>query len=403
MSVRFELKSPLPSRRSAEALREQLIEHFIGTRPVPGQQFMSEYELARVVGLSRPTVRRAMLELHREGWIERRNGRGTFIGPRAGMAGAPRPHNVNPNNVNHHAVTPARGLLRMALLVHGLGDYRHDWYSPAVLSGIDDVANDLGVSIEVLGDYDCDVKSVSQRLLQSRPDVLACTAPAARHAMLIGESQRLDIPCIGTGTFLTDLGVPTVCEDGVAGGAMAVRHLVEHGHRRIGFIQVAFSVPWVFHRHEGYLRGLRECGLDGDDRYSLWLRPGEDEQAALLEYFNRAKPTAVVVGSFAPLHHLAPLVQSGKIRVPHDVSVVNFDQHPECAGWLGGIKPTVVELPLREMGRRLAGMARAIVDGNEVAPLTCLPCTLSQGASVAKLCQITKEQKGLPAPPARMS
>src|SRR3954464_15465957 len=209
MSVRFELKSPLPSRRSAEALREQLIEHFIGTRPKPGAPFMSEYELARVVGLSRPTVRRAMLELHREGWIERRNGRGTFIGPRAAMPVPPR----------RHAVEASRRVLRMALLVHALGDFRHDWYSPAVLSGIDDVANELAVSIEVLGDYDCDVKSVSQRLMQSHPDVLACTAPAAKHAMLIGESQRLDIPCIGTGTFLTDLNVPMVCEDGIVGGA----------------------------------------------------------------------------------------------------------------------------------------------------------------------------------------
>jgi DNA-binding LacI/PurR family transcriptional regulator len=67
------------------------------------------------------------------------------------------------------------------------------------------------------------------------------------------------------------------------------------------------------------------------------------------------------------------------------VSIVNFDQHPECAGWLGGVKPTTVELPLREMGRRLAGMARAIVEGNEVAPTTCLPCTLSQGGSVASV------------------
>src|SRR5688572_10726467 len=302
MSVRFELKAPLPSRRSAEALREQLIEHFIGTRPKVGQQFMSEYELARVVGLSRPTVRRAMQELNREGWIERRNGRGTFIGPRAGMPLPPR----------RAPVSSSRRVLRMALLVHGLGDFRHDWYSPAVLSGIDDVANDLGVSIEVLGDYDCDVKSVSQRLMQSHPDVLACTAPGAKHAMLLGEARRLDIPCIGTGTFLTDLGVPTVCEDGVAGGAMAVRHLAERGHRRIGFIQIAYSVPWVFHRHEGYLKGLHESGLDADDCFVRWLLPEEDHAVALLNHIERFGLTAVVAGSFAPLKSLAPLVHSGK-------------------------------------------------------------------------------------------
>jgi len=253
-----------------------------------------------------------------------------------------------------------------------------------VLGGINDLANDLGISIEVLGDYDCDVKSVSQRLMQSHPDVLACTAPGAKHAMLLGEARRLDIPCIGTGTFLTDLGVPTVCEDGVAGGAMAVRHLAERGHRRIGFIQIAYSVPWVFHRHEGYLKGLHESGLDADDCFVRWLLPEEDHAVALLNHIERFGLTAVVAGSFAPLKSLAPLVHSGKIRIPRDLSVVSFDQHPESAAWLGGVRPTTVELPLRAMGRRLAEMARQIVEG-ETVQSTYLPCTLSAGASVATL------------------
>jgi DNA-binding LacI/PurR family transcriptional regulator len=166
---------------------------------------------------------------------------------------------------------------------------------------------------------------------------------------------------------------------------MAVRHLVEHGHQRIGFIQFAFSVPWVFHRHHGYLRGLKECGLDADDRYSLWLRPNEDNVAALSEYFDRYQPTAVIMGSFTSLKALSPLVKSGRLRVPQGVSVISFDQHPECAGWLGGIAPTTVQLPLREFGRKLAAMGRDLLDGKKLEAVTYLPCSVVVGGSVAKV------------------
>ncbi len=199
--------------------------------------------------------------------------------------------------------------------------------------------------------------------------------------MLIGESQRLDIPCIGTGTLLTDLAVPTVCEDGVAGGAMAVRHLVEHGHRRIGFIQIAFSMRGSFIGIMVTCRGCAKLACLPNDCFVLWLRPDEDHQAALTDYFARSRVSAV-------RRQLRAAAQPGAARArgehsrARDVAIISFDQHPESAAWLGGVKPTIVELPLREMGRRLAQMARAIVDGKEVARTTTLPCTLSHGASV---------------------
>src|SRR6185436_2485518 len=85
MSSTFEITTPLPARGSATALRQQLIEHLERSRPRVGDRFLSDFELTQIARLSRPTVRRALDDLQREGWIERRPGVGTFIGPRAGM------------------------------------------------------------------------------------------------------------------------------------------------------------------------------------------------------------------------------------------------------------------------------------------------------------------------------
>jgi len=248
----FEITAPLPPRGSAVALRQQLVDHILRIKPVVGERFLSDHELSRIARLSRPTVRRALDDLEREGWIERRPGIGTFIGPRAGLT-LPIRHDSSGSST--------RQAVRVALLIHMLGDFGHDWYASGVMAGIDQAAEDTGVSLELLGNRDGDVKSVSRRLLQSRPDVLAFCAPPLKHTVLMGEAHRLDIPCIGTGTLLGTLGVPTVCEDGIDASKQAVHHLAQQGHKRIAFVMGTFALPWVFQRRQGYMEGMAEAGL----------------------------------------------------------------------------------------------------------------------------------------------
>src|SRR5690349_4478448 len=102
----FEISAPLPPRGSALALREQLIEHLMKSKPRVGERFLSDHELSRIARLSRPTVRRALDDLEKNGWIERRPGVGTFIGPRAAVA--------NPN----HDGNGTHRVVRLAMLIH---------------------------------------------------------------------------------------------------------------------------------------------------------------------------------------------------------------------------------------------------------------------------------------------
>jgi DNA-binding LacI/PurR family transcriptional regulator len=375
----FEVTTPLPARGSATALRQQLVEHLLRNRPNVGERFLSDHELARITRLSRPTVRRALDELQREGWIERRPGIGTFIGPRAGLPKQEhRRHNHNGSS---------RQTVRLALLMHMLGDFAHDFYVAGLISGIDAAAEETGVTIELVGNRDGDVASASRRLLQSRPDVLALAAPPLKHTVLIGEARRLEIPVIGTGTLMANVGAPSVCEDGEQGARLAVRHLVERGHRRIGLVVPTFPLPWVFARRRGYLAGMDEAGLGGDERLTLWMGSHNEPAGAdaFRRFLAREKPTAVVLASWVLATDLAPLVQSGELVIPRDLSVVTFDQQPGVAGKLGNVAPATVSIPLHAMGVRLAHMARNLIDGETVDTVTTLPCSLVEGESVASI------------------
>jgi DNA-binding LacI/PurR family transcriptional regulator len=62
---------------------------------------------------------------------------------------------------------------------------------------------------------------------------------------------------------------------------------------------------------------------------------------------------------------------------------MHFDQCPETEHWLEGLKPSLVEIPVREMGRSLARLAREIADGRTVERVTKLPCHIRPGTSTA--------------------
>src|SRR5688500_14741511 len=147
MNRSFSITGPLPVRGSASALRDQLLEHLLRVRPSVGERFHSDHELARIAQLSRPTVRRALDDLERDGWIERRPGIGTFIGPRAAIATE---HAVERSNGNGHGKSTAR-TVRLALMIHMMGDMGHDWYAAGVMNGMDHAAGELGVAVELFG------------------------------------------------------------------------------------------------------------------------------------------------------------------------------------------------------------------------------------------------------------
>lgn len=378
-SSTFEITAPLPARGSASALRQQLVQHLERIRPRVGDRFLSDYELTQIARLSRPTVRRALDELQREGWIERRPGVGTFIGPRAGML-------LDHPDGNGGRAGSRQRTVRLALLVHLLGDFVHDWYVSGLISGIDAAAEETGVSLELLGHRDGEVAAAVRRLGQSKPDVLAFAAPALRHSQLIGEARRLSIPCIGTGTLMASLGLPSIVEDGEEGAKRAVQLLVEQGHTRIGLISPTFPLPWIFQRRKGYLAGLAASGLEHDEGSTLWLETHDTVEAGdeLARYLERRKPTAVLLSSWVIMQTVWQLVRDRGLTIPRDLSVISFDQHQSMEIWMGHVKPTLVAMPLADMGRHLAQMARQVADGKTVDPLLTLPCPLVLGDSVGR-------------------
>lgn len=153
---------------------------------------------------------------------------------------------------------------------------------------------------------------------------------------------------------------PTILPDDEAGGAAAVRQLIDAGHTRIAFL-TGHSGAWATSRRlAGHRRAVREAGLHPADQVELTGNYYLDSGYELTRRVVTDHPgvTGLVCGNdrMAVGAYLA-LAEAG-LRIPQDMSVVGYDDNEPTVVQLTP-RLSTVRLPLYDMGR-LAG--RMLVD-----------------------------------------
>jgi DNA-binding LacI/PurR family transcriptional regulator len=161
--------------------------------------------------------------------------------------------------------------------------------------------------------------------------------------------------------------LPCVVSDDVAGAEMATRHLIELGHRRLGFVGDEYpnrlGFTWGNLRQQGFLRALRAAGLDAAPDQIATGRFGLEEarELALGLLLGPNRPTAIVAGSDTQALGVLAAARERDLVVPDQVSVVGYDDI-EVARYLG---LTTIHQPLFESGRE---GARLLLDSLEAVP-----------------------------------
>jgi LacI family transcriptional regulator len=171
--------------------------------------------------------------------------------------------------------------------------------------------------------------SYAKLLDERHVDGIALSGPRSDDQELLALSAR-QAPIVLMGQ-LPGTDLPFVDVNNVSGAALATRHLVEHGHRRIGLIT---NAPPAYtastDRLAGYRQALESAGLaftmDWVRYGDFTLRGGEAAMQALLA--QTPAPTAVFVGSdTVAMGALQCLRRLGR-RVPEDMALVGFDDVP---------------------------------------------------------------------------
>lgn len=155
--------------------------------------------------------------------------------------------------------------------------------------------------------------------------------------------------------------------DGAAGTADAVQHLVDQGHRRIGFVGWPEGSGVGDDRRAGWLRAVKARRLPARGLEAL----GEDGVAAgatlarrLLE--SGRPPTALVCVSDAMALGAMHWLDERGIKPGHDVAVVGFDDSPLADLVRPGI--TSVRQPLEAVAEKVVELLLEHLAGTRTKP-----------------------------------
>jgi len=189
------------------------------------------------------------------------------------------------------------------------------------------------------------------------------------------------------------LDLDSVRVDNVLGSTLAITHLLELGHRRIGFVSGPLSSASRGDRLEGYRNTLRAGGIEPDDEL-VWREnatpeeEGEEEateigRLAALKLLRQPNPPTAffaindmtAVGIYSGVHELG-------LRIPEDVSVVGFDDIHLCKVMSPPV--TTIRQPLGELMRLAVELLVNRMEGKNQGPavhLTLPPELIERGST----------------------
>ena len=224
----------------------------------------------------------------------------------------------------------ARGLIRqkthtLALIVP---DVTNPFFT-LIVRGAEDVARRADYRM-LLCDTRADLtieREAIEEMIAHRVEGIAIAPVSDRSRSHLRRLANYGVPFVLIDRTVPGVDCDVVVGDSSGGARRLVEHLLELGHRRIGFIVESDEVSTARDRHAGYEQALRAAGLPVDP--SLIVRStvdpggGFDGMRRLLELDQ--PPTAVfTVNNLVALGAIEAVRAQG-LEVPDDIALVCFD------------------------------------------------------------------------------
>lgn len=194
--------------------------------------------------------------------------------------------------------------------------------------------------------------------------------------------QQEQIPFVVLNRLLEQPNVSFVAADYDQGTVDAIRHLVQLGHRRIGFVGQSVLEKLHHDRIVSYKKGLAEANIAIDDELirSAGMELGDGYQI-MQDLLAMGQPPTAVLGIHDQLaiECLQAVLDAG-LRVPEDVAVVGSDNLRESQGTTPSL--TSIHPSLAEIGRQaMDGLLEQLGGKHESVTQKILPVRLVVRAS----------------------
>jgi len=238
-------------------------------------------------------------------------------------------------------------------------------YYGAALRGIEDELDPAGYRpLFVSGNWNAAAEARCIEMLRARrvDGIIVLTGRLPDQAL---KACAKALPVVVTGRVLKAPGLYALKFDNLEGARLATQHLLQLGHRHIGFITGDLDHPDSLERLQGYRAALESAGVTFDPKRVV---PGEyHEVSGLLavdRLLNGGRPlTAIFAGNDQMAFGAALGLRRRGLRVPDDVSLVGFDDLPTAQ--YASPPLSTIHQPAYELGRLAATSMLQLLSGTE--------------------------------------
>lgn len=136
------------------------------------------------------------------------------------------------------------------------------------------------------------------------------------------------LPLVLLDAWMPHLAFNAVLMDNEGGAMAAVEHLIEHGHKRIGYLSGGLRIQNFQARERGFRRAMEAHGLAVDEHFFLEVPPsiqGSHERLLQILAEKCEMPTAFFADNDMIALGAMQAFQTHGWRLPEDVSIVGFD------------------------------------------------------------------------------
>lgn len=262
------------------------------------------------------------------------------------------------------------------------------YYYGAMLTGIHRVAQKVGVPLVVIQ------QALREHQLPAfGADYVAgwiILHPRAEEHANLATLCSSGVPVVTVPVPLPGIDCTLVQVDNRGGMAMAVSHLIEHGHQRIAYVDHG-PEDWSQQRYLGYCDALSQHKIPLDPALVIRMEPDRPEgvevhhergeHAARYLLKQEVPCTALALGTDTSAIAAMQVLQAAGRRIPEDVAVVGFDDIVRAQ--YANPPLTTVNSDFDAIGRTAAEQLLAEIHGETAAyqRVISVPTTLSQRRS----------------------
>ncbi len=305
-----------------------------------GSQLPGLGDLAKRYKVSRNTVDAALHTLQKQGLVDRRARKGTFV------AEAPE----NP-------FSPMVGKCVGVSFLHPPGNM-HDSFTLEVIQGFFEAFRDTNLNLNFLTRDWYAMGPVQPSKYFDCPSILGILIVGQHPSPVLWSLKKLNRPLVAVDVDNTRFGMDSFCFDNFDAGAQVVNRLLKLGHRRFAGVFESPEKPSEFRdpawdgRRDGFLDALKRRRIRAVDQIHLETRGGDaDLISSLKELIARPRakrPTAYFVPTRSISNQIESLAAAHDLKIPQDLSIVS------CSSLSDTHEQTVVAFDGKELGLRAA-------------------------------------------------